>query len=529
MKSKRHEKILELIRDHDIETQEQLLQQLQESGFNTTQATISRDIKQLRIIKELGPGGTYRYSATAKPVEHAFSSKLNIIFSQCVTSVDYAQNIIVIKTLPGLAQAACSALDKLDLSEVLGTLGGDDTCMVVLRDAASAAGICAEIRSQITIHETPRISFARGEPGMLSVLHIENIAVIEQAEILFEGGFNVLTGETGAGKSIVIDAISAILGERTYRDVIRTGANRAFVSAIFTNIPQYDWFSENQVEFDPQELQVQREIYADGRNVCRVNGRPVSVASLKKLGGRLINIHGQHDSQQLFDEENHLTYLDAFARDEQELEAYQQAFAAMQSVQREIQKLSMDESEKLRLVETLTFQIEEIRAANLVSGEEEQLKERRKVLQNAEKLSDALRMADEALYGGDSSDGAAGLLSNAEHALSRVSTISADMQTLHQKISDLMYSVQDAADELRAMRDDLSYSEGELEEIEERLDAIHKLKRKYGASVEDVLAYLADSEQRLDEIEFASDRIETAQKTGGGTAKGNNPAGRNSA
>ncbi len=347
---------------------------------------------------------------------------------------------------------------------------------------------------------------------MLSVLHIENIAVIEQAEILFEGGFNVLTGETGAGKSIVIDAISAILGERTYRDVIRTGANRAFVSAIFTNIPQYDWFSENQVEFDTQELQVQREIYADGRNVCRVNGRPVSVASLKKLGGRLINIHGQHDSQQLFDEENHLTYLDAFARDEQELEAYQQAFSAMQSVQREIQKLSMDESEKLRLVETLTFQIEEISAANLVSGEEEQLKERRKVLQNAEKLSDALRMADEALYGGDSSDGAAGLLSNAEHALSRVSAISADMQTLHQKISDLMYSVQDAADELRAMRDDLSYSEGELEEIEERLDAIHKLKRKYGASVEDVLAYLADSEQRLDEIEFASDRIETLKK-----------------
>ncbi len=347
---------------------------------------------------------------------------------------------------------------------------------------------------------------------MLSVLHIENIAVIEQAEILFEGGFNVLTGETGAGKSIVIDAISAILGERTYRDVIRTGANRAFVSAIFTNIPQYDWFSENQVEFDTQELQVQREIYADGRNACRVNGRPVSVASLKKLGGRLINIHGQHDSQQLFDEENHLTYLDAFARDEQELEAYQQAFSAMQSVQREIQKLSMDESEKLRLVETLTFQIEEIRAANLVSGEEEQLKERRKVLQNAEKLSDALRMADEALYGGDSSDGAAGLLSNAEHALSRVSAISADMQTLHQKISDLMYSVQDAADELRAMRDDLSYSEGELEEIEERLDAIHKLKRKYGASVEDVLAYLADSEQRLDEIEFASDRIETLKK-----------------
>ena len=347
---------------------------------------------------------------------------------------------------------------------------------------------------------------------MLSVLHIENIAVIEQAEILFEGGFNVLTGETGAGKSIVIDAISAILGERTYRDVIRTGASRAFVSAIFTGIPEHAWFSENAVPFDEQELQVQREIFADGRNVCRVNGRPVSVAALKKLGAKLINIHGQHDSQQLFDEENHLVYLDAFARDEAELAAYREAFEQWQAVRREMQKLTMDEAEKLRLVESLQYQIEEIRAAELKPGEEEQLKERRKVLQNAEKLSDCLLAADEALYGGDSSDGAAGLLSNAERALSKVSALGADMESLYQKISDLMYSVQDAADELRAMRDDLSYSEGELEGIEERLDAIHKLKRKYGASVEDVLDYLAKSEQRLDEIAFASDRLEVLQK-----------------
>lgn len=152
MKSKRHEKILELIQSSDIETQEQLLQQLEEAGFHTTQATISRDIKQLRILKELTPGGTYRYTTAAKPVEHTFSSNLNIIFSQCVTSVDFAQNIIVIKTLPGLAQAACSALDKLELPEVLGTLGGDDTCVVILRDAASASSICAEIRSQIDTH-----------------------------------------------------------------------------------------------------------------------------------------------------------------------------------------------------------------------------------------------------------------------------------------------------------------------------------------------------------------------------------------
>ena len=347
---------------------------------------------------------------------------------------------------------------------------------------------------------------------MLSVLHIENIAVIEQAEILFEGGFNVLTGETGAGKSIVIDAISAILGERTYRDVIRTGANRAFVSAIFTNIPQYDWFSENQVEFDPQELQVQREIYADGRNVCRVNGRPVSVASLKKLGGRLINIHGQHDSQQLFDEENHLTYLDAFARDEQELEAYQQAFSAMQSVQREIQKLSMDESEKLRLVETLKFQINEIERAELQSGEEDELLERRKVLQNAEKLTDAMEAAVSALYGDETSDGAAAMIANAAHALERVSRVSDEMRQLSGKLNDLMYTAQDIADELRDKKDDLTYSADELEQIEERLDTLHKLKRKYGGSVEDVIAFCEKAKRQLDEVEFASDRIEQLQK-----------------
>ena len=153
---------------------------------------------------------------------------------------------------------------------------------------------------------------------MLNLLQIENIAVIEQAEIQFSGGFNVLTGETGAGKSIVIDAISAILGERAYRDVIRTGAAKAGVRAVFSRVPELDWFAENGVEYDPEELLIQREIYADGKNACRVNGRPVTVAILKKLGGSLVNIHGQHDSQQLFDESNHLTYLDLFAQNQRQ-------------------------------------------------------------------------------------------------------------------------------------------------------------------------------------------------------------------
>ena len=185
---------------------------------------------------------------------------------------------------------------------------------------------------------------------MLRTLHIENVAVIETADVDFGGGLHVLTGETGAGKSIVIDAISAILGERTPREVIRTGAAKAFVSAVFDGVPELAWFAENGVDYDPEALLVQREIFPDGKNSCRVNGRPVTVTLLRRLGLQLINIHGQHDSQRLFDEANHLIYLDAFAHDEALLEAYGAAFSKAQALRREIDRLDMDEAEKARLV-----------------------------------------------------------------------------------------------------------------------------------------------------------------------------------
>ena len=343
---------------------------------------------------------------------------------------------------------------------------------------------------------------------MLSLLHIENIAVIEQADISFGPGFNVLTGETGAGKSIVIDAISAILGERTYRDVIRTGTSKACVTAVFTDVPEMDWFAENRVEYDPSELLVQREIYADGKNVCRVNGRPVTVALLKKLGCQLVNIHGQHDSQQLFDEDCHLIYLDLFAKDQELLQEYSEKYNAVSEVRREIQRLSMDESEKLRRVETLRYQIEEIQRAELSSGEDEVLETRRKVLQNSEKLVDGMMKAASALYGDDDRDGASGLISEAAHALSRITRYDEQLSELHGRISELMYAVQDAAEELKAYMDELAYSGEELEQIESRLDVIHRLRRKYGNSVDDILLYLSRAEEELDEIEFAGDRIE---------------------
>ena len=342
---------------------------------------------------------------------------------------------------------------------------------------------------------------------MLSLLHIENIAVIECADISFDGGFNVLTGETGAGKSIVIDAISAILGERAYRDMIRTGTNKASVRAVFTDVPELTWFEENGVPYEPETM-IQREVYLDGKNVCRVNGTLVTVSILHKLGIQLINIHGQHDSASLFDEANHLRFLDDFAENEAIRQDYAEKYAAVEKLRREIDHLTMDESEKLRRMETLKYQIEEISKAGLEPGEDEQLESRRKLLQNSEKLSNGMNDAVENLYGGDDSDGAASMLASAERALAKISKFDDSIAALHEKVADLMYQVQDVAEEVRDALDDLSYSAGELDQIEERMDVIHKLRRKYGATCEDILAYLEQAKNELDEIEFADDHLE---------------------
>ena len=342
---------------------------------------------------------------------------------------------------------------------------------------------------------------------MLSLLHIENIAVIECADISFDAGFNVLTGETGAGKSIVIDAISAILGQRAYRDMIRTGANKASVRAVFTDVPALAWFEENGVEYDPETV-IQREIYLDGKNVCRVNGCLVTVSILHKLGIQLINIHGQHDSATLFDEENHLVFLDAFADHENLLSAYSECYDSVSALRREIDRKTMDEGEKLRRMETLRYQIEEISKANLEAGEDDVLEQRRKLLQNGEKLSDGLQEATACLYGGDDTDGAASLLSQAERALSKLSRYTDAFSSLQEKVADLMYQVQDAAEEVRDACSELSFSADELENIEARLDVIHKLRRKYGVTCADILDYLEKAKQELDEIEFNDDHLE---------------------
>lgn len=346
---------------------------------------------------------------------------------------------------------------------------------------------------------------------MLSLLYIENIAVIERADISFDNGFNVLTGETGAGKSIVIDAISAILGQRAYRDMIRTGAQKALVRAVFTDVPALGWFEHNAVPYD-EETVIQREIFLDGKNVCRVNGTLVSVSILHQLGVQLINIHGQHDSAALFDEANHLQFLDEYAGDRELLDSYRELYAHVYRIRGEIDRLNVDDAQKQRKMEMLRYQIDEIEKAELEAGEDDRLEERRKVLQNSEKLSNSLDAASVALYGGDDSDGAAALLAEAERELGRLERYTDTFVELRSRVADLMYQVQDVAEEVRDARDDLSYSGDELERIESRLDVIHRLRRKYGATCEDILAYLESAKAELDEIEFSDAHLEQLQK-----------------
>lgn len=341
---------------------------------------------------------------------------------------------------------------------------------------------------------------------MLELLHIENIAVIEQADISFQPGFNVLTGETGAGKSIVIDAISAILGQRAYRDTIRTGSDVAKISAVFRRVPEYAWFGENGIPYS-DELLIQRELWADGKNICRVNGAPVTVTMLRGLGRQLIQIHGQHDSAQLFDEENHLKILDAFAGHDDLLTAYRETYLDMDGLRRKIRSLTMDEAEKARRIETLEFQIQEIQRAELQPDEDETLEAQRNVLRSGEKLMRSMTAAAEALYGGEDSDGAASLIAQAAASLAQVADVSEKLENLRQLVESLSYSVQDAAEQVRDLRDGFDFSPERLERIESRLDEIHRLRRKYGNTCREILSYQEKCQKELETITSAEDTI----------------------
>lgn len=347
---------------------------------------------------------------------------------------------------------------------------------------------------------------------MLSLLHIENIALIQSADIRFEPGFNVLTGETGAGKSIVIDSIGAVLGERTSRELIRTGAKSALVTAVFTQVPPLPWLDENGFPTGEEELLLQRELQGDGRNVCRIDGKLVTVAQLRELGRQLLNIHGQHDGQQLLDPASHLGYLDQFGGCQPLLESYQEAYRKWHDIRREMDKLQMDEAERSRRVDTLNYQIQELERAQLKAGEDEELSARRTLLRSAGRLMEAVQSAEFALSGDEDRDGACSLIAQAEGEVQGVSSISPELSELSEKLTALRCAADDAADTLRDLSRSFDFSPGELDQVEERLDLLYRLRKKYGPTVEDMLSYLDRCRKELDQIQYADDTLARLEK-----------------
>ncbi|MEG1632717.1 MAG: DNA repair protein RecN [Oscillospiraceae bacterium] len=343
---------------------------------------------------------------------------------------------------------------------------------------------------------------------MLTELHIENIAVIERADIEPVSGLNVLTGETGAGKSIVIDSLSAVLGGRASRDLVRFGADRASVTAVFTTEGAEAWFTENDIEPEDSFV-IRRRISSDGKSAATVNGVSVSALQLRSLGARLLDIHGQNDGRQLMDEARHRDYLDGFAGLSAELDAYRALYADYRAALAELHSLNMGEEEKRRLEESLRYRIEELSAADLKAGEEKALESRRELLRNAEKLTESVDDAYEALYGRDGS--AAELLGSAATAAGRAALLAPELSQAATQIREALAISEDAAERLRDFKNSLDFAPEEYDALETRLSQLRRLEKKYSADESGLIALLADCERRLDELAYADERREKLQ------------------
>lgn len=347
---------------------------------------------------------------------------------------------------------------------------------------------------------------------MLSSLQIENVAVIQKAEVHFEPGLNVLTGETGAGKSILIDSINAILGNRTSKDLVRTGAAKAVIRAAFEQVPPAVLDKLEQSGYERSEaLLLSREITAEGKSSCRINGMPATAAILRELCGGLININGQHDSVGLLNPAHHLGILDDYAQNRTVFQEYYTLYRELVRVKRELDALITDEAEKQRKIDLLQYQVQEIEDAGLTAGEEQTLENRRKVLSNASAIRDRLAQSYALLSGSDDAAGAVDLLGEASNAVDAAAQLDPALTAAAGQLLDLYYNAKDVAADLIGRLDAYDTNDAELDEVEQRLDLLYRLKRKYGSTVEDVIAFGQKAREELDSIQHSQQRHDALQ------------------
>ena len=347
---------------------------------------------------------------------------------------------------------------------------------------------------------------------MLSSLQIENVAVIQKAEVHFEPGLNVLTGETGAGKSILIDSINAILGNRTSKDLVRTGAAKAVIRAAFEQVPSAVLDKLEQSGYERSEaLLLSREITAEGKSSCRINGMPATAAVLRELCGGLININGQHDSVGLLNPAHHLGILDDYAQNRTVFQEYYTLYRELVRVKRELDALITDETEKQRKIDLLQYQVQEIEDAGLTAGEEQRLENRRKVLSNASAIRDRLAQSYALLSGSDDAAGAVDLLGEASNAVDAAAQLDPALAAAAGQLLDLYYNAKDVAADLIGRLDAYDTNDAELDEVEQRLDLLYRLKRKYGSTVEDVIAFGQKAREELDNIQHSQQRYDALQ------------------
>ena len=347
---------------------------------------------------------------------------------------------------------------------------------------------------------------------MLSCLQIENVAVIQKAEVHFQPGLNVLTCETGAGKSILIDSINAILGNRTSKDLVRTGASKAVIRASFAQIPDVVLDKLEAAGYERSaELLLSREITAEGKSSCRINGMPTTAAVLRELCGGLININGQHDSVGLLNPAHHLSILDDYAQNAKLYQEYYVLYRSLVKVKKELDAMITDEAEKQRRIDLLSYQVQEIEEAGLTAGEEQTLEARRKVLANASTIRDRVAKAHALLSGDDDTPGAVDLLGEASNAMDTAAQLDESLSGVSGTLMDLYYSAKDAAAELIDRLDAYDTNDAELDEIEQRLDLLYRLKRKYGDTVEDIIAFGQKAREELEQIQFSEQRHDQLQ------------------